>query len=91
MAHSHYHRLRKPGTLEDLRVKLWRAVDAAEQMVERAMETPGETERVARALHAAAAVYREYRTLLVDSELEARLEAIEDAMNRQATSLAMRN
>lgn len=91
MAHSYYHKTRKPGTLDDLRVKVWRAVNSAEQMLESAMETVEDTERLARALHAAVSVYREYRTLLVDSDLEERLKAIEEALNKQTASLAMRN
>lgn len=99
MAHSHYHRLRKPGTLEDLRVKVWRAVVAAEDTLERAMQedkdaakrAPDYVDRVSRAIHAAVSVYREYRALLVDSEIEARLATLEDQAERHMQSIAIRN
>jgi len=72
-----YKAIKNPGSIEDLKVKIWRAVCAAEEVL-KAADCAEET---IRAVHALIQAGREYAKILVNSELEERLKAIEAAIN----------
>lgn len=91
MAYNYYNRLRKPGTLEDLKIRVWRAVVVAEDTLARARKSPDDTERVAKALNTAVNVYREYRALLMDNDIEERLANLEEQAERHLQGIAARN
>lgn len=91
MAYTYYNRLRRPGTMEELKLRVWRAVVVAEDTLARARETPDDVERVTRALNTAINVYREYRALLMDGEIEERLAALEEQADRHMQTIAARN
>lgn len=79
MPASFYKRSRKPGTIEQLRVKIWRAVEAAEKVLEKAMTTPEDTDRCARAIHASIQAQSAYAKVIIADDQEKRIRALEDA------------
>lgn len=79
MPASFYKKLRKAGSIEDLRLKIWRAVEAAERVLENAMETPEDTDRCARAIHASIQAQSAYAKVIIADDQERRIKALEDA------------
>jgi len=79
MPASFYKKTRKAGTLDDLKQKIWRAVESAEKVLERAMETPEDTDRCARAIHAAIQAQSAYAKIIIADDHERRLKALEES------------
>ena len=65
--------IRKPGDLEDLKKKLWRALCAAEAVLDEAEEP----ELALKAVHAVSQTAGQYAKLFEIGEVEARLAALE--------------
>ena len=72
-------RQRKPGTIEDALLIQWRAVKAAEQGLYAAPDVPG----VLRAVHAITQAAAGYSKLLEAHQLEDRVSAIEEALEKR--------
>lgn len=80
MPASFYRKVRTALTIEDVAIKLTRVVEGIEDVLSKA----NTTEEFIRAAHAQIAACRELARVLVDSELEKRLEALEEQLkNRQ--------
>lgn len=62
----------RPGDLDALRRKLWRAILAAELLLEH-----GDAQTRLRAVHAISQCSASYRGIIADVELEARIAALE--------------
>jgi hypothetical protein len=71
-------KVRKPGNLQDLQRKLWRALCAAEAVLD-ASEDP---ELTLKAVHAVSQCAGQYAKLLEIGELEARVQALEASMQQ---------
>ena len=72
---------KKPGTVDDARRILWKALTRAEVLAEREEQEPGDVLRV---LHAVAQGVAAYVRVCEVSDLEARLEALEQAEKERA-------
>ena len=66
----------KPGELKDVRLKLWRAIVAAERAMYRAEEKE-DNDRVLRAVHALSQASGQYGRLIEAGELNERIEKLE--------------
>ncbi|MPY67810.1 hypothetical protein F8S09_14150 [Deinococcus sp. SDU3-2] len=71
---------RKAGTVEEARRILWRALERAGALADAEEQTPGDTLRV---LHAVSQGVAAYVRVCEVADLEARLEALERAAERE--------
>lgn len=71
---------RKPGDLDDLRMRQWRALRAAERVM---YDDKSTRSQVISAVHAMTQASRAYIKVVEVHELEERLEAVEKALENQ--------
>jgi hypothetical protein len=69
-------KVRKPGNLQQLQAKLWRALCEAEAV----LDTSEDPELTLKAVHAISQCAGQYAKLLEIGELEARVQALEQQM-----------
>ena len=74
-------RIRKLGTLEDMRRKLWQAVTAAEDVL---LDDESDNVMVLRAVHAITQASGAYAKLIEVGELEGRLAELEKSLESRA-------
>lgn len=72
MAARYYKALRSGGSLEELQIKLWRAVCAGEE----ALKAASDPEELRKSLHAFSQVCQTYLKVFESSELVARMDEI---------------
>jgi len=73
---------RKPGDLHALQCKLWGAILHCEEILESAATAENDDKRL-KSIHALSQCCGQYARLLEVGEFEARLQALEAAMQRQ--------
>lgn len=77
-------RIRKAGTLEKLKKKLWQAITTAEEVL---LDEESSASQKLRAVHAITQASNVYAKLFEASELERRLEKLEEEMEDQVPLL----
>lgn len=78
MAARFYRASRSSGSIEELKVKVWRALCTAEEVLKKAERS----DDAIRAVHAVIQAGTAYGKILKDAELAERLASLEEAMNR---------
>jgi len=80
MAKSYkYNRLRKAGTLEDARLKLWNALEHSEAIM---LNDASDNQTTLKAIHATVQAVGAYSKLYEVTELEDRLKKLESGVNQ---------
>ena len=80
MAKSYkYNRLRKAGTLEDARLKLWNALEHSEAIM---LSDASDDQTTLKAIHATVQAVGAYSKLYEVTELEDRLKKLESGVNQ---------